>query len=1660
MKKKSFVNRLGTMALAGMMALSPMASLVSPLEVLAAPSASHAPLANFAAERDTNDGLTIRMVDADVYGTDVNAQRDPYTIISHDLYGYWASQNYSVWDIAHTPQGNSTFEHTQIGIWALDPTSENRLSDSPVKKYTCSNDEFHIPDSDLSELYNTLSVKTTKFEIATYTNGAGGIRGNSSSDYYNADWNLKFMFNGSATSIKIADGYGSNTDLDDVIDLSANHHNVIDFHSENGVLTSNYGAFVTAYQQHPFYGDVKFTVNDKDFGDGRKGQSQGDADLSGAKFAVFNISKNYVITDIDQNGSISNTERQTFIPAYNLGVIEEAYRAYLDEIKSSTASGVYKRHKYGKTGVSDFNLGTGNGANAIVPAMIVNADDNGVVEIKSLPVGSYLILQVDAGEGYYIDENFKTIVDMCYASGSSSQPQYNQYPSIYVSDGDGHSVITNANAKAPSKPEWSKYNVAHCVLTSTKSGSSHPAKFDLSSVSDYKFTVDDENGTSYHYILSDGEHVGNKSRLNPKADTNKFNAHDTIIRGAETLYLADNDDFNHLSSYTAFVLDEAGNYKQIAQGDGKLDVNGNNKAHFVIRNASNSPVVVDGARVEGNNIVAEYDIELDAKGNPILVMGVDKLPYGSYTMEQTAFGEGYKAGDTSSTLSSFKIRIEDRLGNGNGDALSSSANAKDDDKAVNLKSYNGRRYITNQIVNGGELYTVTTNEGSSDAKVDLAVYNISDHYVYVESTGLTSRQTAANVLHAAGGALTVDNADYGLWLTNLNAFRMAYVPSNTTMASHIAAANDAKTGDGTANASFTANKATLLNDLSAYTATASSDAKRFETIKDLYDAQIAGQTLTMEQVNVLLEGQVPCVTYKDVTPAQAVEKTQSLHYGTYLIVVTKIPTGYKLVSDPFTEDAIDEMPDPSTPEDKVRFEVHIEPADAVPDIDTELLEASNLIDSVKVDKQVALVDHVNLSNLLTARDYRVYGVIVDKATGKLVPGQIATAVINGDKKVPVEATPEKSTAKVDMYFPSQNTWECEGHTFVAYEYVTPYTTTPAAGYNTVTSVEALETLLGSTIIGQHTAIDDEDQTAYTPSMTITAEASITHGKTIDPTETVVGTTTVGNLEPGNTYKLVSYLYDQAGDKVTKDGTAETEPLVVEEQFVATDVTKTCTEKFDGLDATKYNNQRLTVYSTLYRVVDANEYELVTKGDADSIGYDPSDEEPGPNQVDVTAPTVKTTLTGKNNAKRVDFSDPDTTVTLTDSITYTNLIVGGKYRSVLTLVDKTGQPLLDDNGKALTATYEFNATADTHTIKISIDFIATEIAGQDVVAFNDLYRVNSSVIKKVAEEHDLTVAAQTVTATVTTHEPTLVTVAKDSNTKTHTLSLDSSIIDTVNGLYLEPNTKYVLVTELAVNGSVFERLDPIKTSVITDDNGKFVAKVTVGGYNASALKGKKLTIFETLYNEAETKVICEHKDAEDENQTVTFGSLTTVAMSESGKKKIAKDEKAVIIDNLHYEGLTPGYTYTITSQPMLSSGGNGTPVGSPVKTTFTPDTAKGDVSVKVILDTTQYGGMDIVMYETITEDYSDSIVIEHKDISDASQTVTVAGKPGDPDDPDDPDDPNDPDGPGDSDDPKPQTGVDQTFPIYFMLAGITALIGAFGCAGYFFVKRKKSKVSDK
>lgn len=1604
MKKRSLFSRLGAMALAGVMAFESLGVMQTPITVHAAPYASNVP--NTGNAVDTHGGLWIGMVDSDVYGTDSNNVNHNYNIATHDVAGYWAASGLNVWQIAHTPQGKSTFDHSYL---FLCERGNNHTPGRVIAAAEFSNGYFKFDVDSLPEGQYIIVQDT----------GNGRV-GNSFTEFSNSIVNDDedgwcFEFNKTATGYQIATDSNSNTAP--LTQTITSFTKPIDFYNNNGVMKTVYdtGAkFNRPLQNHPFYAGFSFNVTDKDLAgttsaDQHVGESQGDADLlTNARFAVFNISTDtdygysgrgntstggYVIADRNNDGTMSENERKTFIPAYSISDINKAYGDYLSDVADAMSNGktsksVFDTHYNAQSNV--FNLSDRDGANAIVPVMVLQPDANGVVKTssKALPVGDYLILQISAGDGYYMDENFGTIVSIgafgndfdsegaltpngVVAKGGSAAydnfakggpiSHYNAFNTLglnkYNADGSSNGYY-RSQGNVLTSADWNNYNVAYCHVDDSHYGSNSNGRgtlFDLSRMrcADISFVDADLTGiTNASYTLDDGlTKEGAITRLAPVVGQNKYSVHNTIIRGNDTFYLADNDDFNHIDS--TLNVDADGNYAQISQGDGNLKTfDKSTVAKFTITNNSANPVIVNGKSYGAGAVVATYDVTdtADANKYPIFKILTDDLPYGSYSVNQVEFGEGYVAGDAASTLTTITVRKEDAI-----------------TTRKQVKSYNGRNYITNQLVDGGELYEVTTIEGASDAAVDLAIYNISDHYVYV--------------------------------------------------------------GDD-----------------------------RFETSKDLYELNIKGQDLTMNEVTQLLNDVKPCKVVKGVTPETAYSIADTLHYGSYLIVVTDIPDGYKLRSDAFGEDSVDE--DGAI----VEFKVAIEPEAAIPELDTVLVEASNKIDSVKVADEVALFDTVTVtSNLASAnqepKKYRLYGVIVDQKTGKLVPGQIATAIAS-PAKIKENALVAKAT--VDMYFPTMNTWDYEGRTFVAYEFACVYTAKPVADYNTVTTLDAFRELIDDTCVGEHTSLVDEDQTAYVPSMTITAEASLTHGKVIDPTETVIGTTVVGNLEPGNTYKLVSYLYDEAGEKVI-DNEKNDKPLEVVETFTAVSDTKTCTEKFANLDASKYNNQRLTVYSTLYRVIENNSYELITKGDADSIGYDPSDETPGDNQVDVKCPTIKTVLTGKNGAKIVDFSDPDVAAKLTDTVTYTNLIVGGKYRSVLTLVDSTGMGLLDDNGKALTVTKEFVARAETQVVKLNLEFIATEAAGQDVIAYNDLYRVNSSVIKKVAEEHDLTSELQTIKAHVTVNKPTIVTVAKDSNTKSHTLSLDSSIIDTVNGMYLDPNTEYVLVTELAVNGAVFDRVDPIKTSVTTDENGKFTAKVTVGGYNAEALKGKKLTVFETLYNKAETKIICEHKDAEDENQTVKFGEMTTVAVSKDGKKEIACGEKVTIIDNIHYEGLTPGFTYTIKSQAMISSGGNGTPVGTPVNTTFTPNSEKGDVSIKMILDTTTYGDMDIVMFETITEDYSDSVVIEHKDISDASQTVHVAPNPDKPEDPDNPDNPDDPDNPDNPDNPnnpdnpgKPQTGVAQNFFLYFALAIVTFVGGIVA----FIVNKRKKVTADK
>ena len=1665
-RKSKFLKRLGTFALTSMVAMSPVLSAIPPLTVQAAHTTNN-PYVNANSYTDVAGHLHIGMSDAGIYGTWGNGKvNSGATLDKTSAWGYWKDTTLTLADFAHTPEGMSTFDTgLKLGVYKLNGSViDTRVGN--VVDFNTSTGYFDV-DFTASGLGGDANFVDGKYVIIQENAAPTGILQTHTNT--TAGWYIMFDKTGTTYTFypDPISSPGAGVSLGNL--MTTGCHVMF----EDDMDTSTGYAEIKPLDNRPLACDFTFAIDDKDLEE--VGQSQGDGHLNDAVFAVFNVSEGnnrgkadnkgystsgYVVVDY---GTAGYGEGKIPVPAYSLSEIKTAYDAYLTDYIAAVTAGeaddFYDAHiKTDANGTDWFNLsgysaygthaaaGAQDGKNVTVACMLVE-DTNGdgkfdtLDTYKGLPVGDYLVLQVKAGEGYYIDETFRPVINIgSYAAigdriagsstgaAASGGANYigtgynhfadNRYSSIYTP------VYLNVADDGTGNPTPPNYNLDVTSFTAnvTQSGAS------TSSAASATYTT----ASGWTFQQNDGIAENNKSRLNPVVGQSRLRCHDTIIRGMDDLFLADSDDVRVAIGSGKHQNVHSTRYDQEAQGDGNLNI-----AKYTITNNSANPVMINGNRINAGN-----SFEIDGAASlttqyPGITSTIDMFPYGSYEISQTTFGVGYEADPSTEGVAALPATIdvdtEDQLTieNAGGAAITPIQNTT-------------RDYFTNNLINGGEIYTVVTNSGVGTDEVTLKVYNVSDHYVWVDK-----------------------NEDGNITYTN---------------------------GD-----------------------------ERFETIQTVYQNQIKGKSLTMDAINNILTtaGAVAC---KEVTVSKDVPYTadETLPYGRYIVVVSAIPAGYTLVTDPVIEGTT--VNGEHGVKDLVAT-VRIERATSIPVIETVHLEASNKIDSVKVENEVALYDIVNVSNLDNNTKYRVYGVIVDKTTGEIVDGQFATGVFtssNGGSATVdaltvntlISTVPAASdqaamatwfaevknanlsqsitsaansalnlisndtfrdsfrtqilgelnalkastggTGSISLYFPSRNMWPHEGETYVAYEYLVTYTANPVDGWNTATSLADFETKIdATTALAMHNDINDEDQTVYVPTLDVTAKASLSGGKTIDPTETVVGTVPVGNLEPGNTYKVVVELHDEANNVISCGGKTQFETT-----FVATDTTKTITQVFDGLDAAKYNKQRLTVYATLYRVENGVDYQLIRKGDPDSVGYTPDPSNPGPNQVDVLAPTVTTKLTGKNNAKTVDFSDEDEKVKLTDEVTYTDLVVGASYKAVLTLVDSDGVTLLDDDGAALTASKTFTATTSTMKIEIPIEFIATRIAGQKVIAYNDLYRINGSVTKVVATEHDLKASDQTITAKSTSNKPRLTTTAIDSASKTHTLSAEGgSIIDTVKGSYLDPNTEYLLITEVAVNGAVFDRVEPIETKVETDDEGNFVAKVTIGGLSVDALSGKTIVVFETLMNKANTKVIVEHKDVDDKNQTVYVGTLTTTATSELGEKTIACGKDTVIVDQVHYTGLSVGTTYTMTTTAVLNVNGSGSPIGTPVKTQFTPTASSGDITVKITVDTSELGGKDITIFESIKDDYSGVVMIKHEDVNDAAQTVKVAGGNNQDNPSDNPHNDSSTSTSSDPDPEKPQTGVDQFYGLYLVLASVMIGISVFGYAYLLGKKRKKVKADN-
>lgn len=132
------------------------------------------------------------------------------------------------------------------------------------------------------------------------------------------------------------------------------------------------------------------------------------------------------------------------------------------------------------------------------------------------------------------------------------------------------------------------------------------------------------------------------------------------------------------------------------------------------------------------------------------------------------------------------------------------------------------------------------------------------------------------------------------------------------------------------------------------------------------------------------------------------------------------------------------------------------------------------------------------------------------------------------------------------------------------------------------------------------------------------------------------------------------------------------------------------------------------------------------------------------------------------------------------------------------------------------------------------------------------------------------------------------------------------------------------------------------------------------FDASLLAGETVVVFEDLLQDG--KVVATHADINDEGQSVKVVRIRTTATNETGGKTVTGTDVA-IVDEVAYEGLTPGETYTLKATLM------GAETGKPVQRVvglfpedvtaeadFTVEAASGKATVTLECDVSELGGI--------------------------------------------------------------------------------------------------------
>lgn len=377
-----------------------------------------------------------------------------------------------------------------------------------------------------------------------------------------------------------------------------------------------------------------------------------------------------------------------------------------------------------------------------------------------------------------------------------------------------------------------------------------------------------------------------------------------------------------------------------------------------------------------------------------------------------------------------------------------------------------------------------------------------------------------------------------------------------------------------------------------------------------------------------------------------------------------------------------------------------------------------------------------------------------------------------------------------------------------------------------------ELLYEGTPIAVHKDIDDEDQSIWMPQISTSARVPLTNSQLAPGAGELIIKDEVSytGLIPGLEYAVSGQVLDPDTGDVLGGAitvfTPESEDGSIANEF------KVYSEKYAG--------KRIVVYES-----------VLLNGKPVAEHNDPDDAEQS-----LYIPQIITKATGVESGSNWIPARQD--VHIKDTVLLDNLVPDMEYTV-------KGEVVLMSNPDKVLATAEGRITAENSSEDLELEFEldASSLQGDSVVVFEALY--HNDIL--VAAHKDVNDTEQTVLV------PDIHTEATVNGKHVATAASKVMLNDVVSFSNLSEKAKYRLegtlmdkLTGEPLRDATGSAISAITTFTPSAKEGKAAVSFI---FDASALDGKEIVVFEKLYIEDDIQPIAAHEDINDEGQTVKF-----------------------------------------------------------------------------------------------------------------------------------------------------------------------------------------------